>query len=169
MVTMTKFTRADYLALPEGYPAQLIDGMLVKSPSPTWGHQRVVLDLASLLQTVLPPDRVAVAPIDVPVDEHNVLQPDVLVTPAPQSLDAKDAGVPLLVIEVLSPSTRRYDRKSKSRHYLEIGVGEVWLVDFDQKSIEIRTRQSSATFSGEAPARSSVVPGFEIVPRTLAT
>ncbi len=40
------FTRADYDRLPEGFPAQLIEGFLVKQPAPTYGHQALVLELA---------------------------------------------------------------------------------------------------------------------------
>ena len=35
----TRFDRADYMRLPEGFPAQLIGGFLVRDPSPVTGHQ----------------------------------------------------------------------------------------------------------------------------------
>ncbi len=45
-------------------------------------------------------------------------------------------GVPDLVIEVLSPSTSAYDRTLKRKHYLEAGLGELWLIDIDSRAVE---------------------------------
>lgn len=163
MVTTTKFTRADYMTLPEGYPAELLDGMLVKSPSPTWGHQQIVGDLHHTLRGLVGRDRVVMSPIDVFVDEFNVLQPDVLVTPAPLPRDAAEAGIPLLVIEVLSPSTAKRDREVKTAIYLGAGVEEVWIVDADARSVEIHTGGGVKVFTGSAAATSTAVPEFELV------
>ena len=76
---VAQFTRADYERLPEGFPAELIDGMLVKEPSPTWDHQTFVGRLFTRLQDFAGAGRVVVSPIDVFIDDYNVLQPDVLV------------------------------------------------------------------------------------------
>jgi len=46
-------------------------------------------------------------------------------------------GAPDLVVEILSPSTQAYDRNLKRKKYLESGVAEVWLVDLDDRSIEV--------------------------------
>jgi Uma2 family endonuclease len=162
MVTTTRFTRADYMALPEGYPAELLDGMLVKSPSPTWGHQRIVMDIAVALRDLAGPDRVVVSPIDVFVDEWNVLQPDVLVTRDPVPRDAEEAGAPLLVVEVLSPSTSKRDREEKPPKYHEAGAEEVWIVDPVARSVEVRTRTGQRRFVEGETARSAALPGFEL-------
>jgi len=69
MVTTTKFTRADCLALPEGFPAQLVEGELVRSASPDYGHQRLVLNLAVRLRDLVGPERVEISPIDVIIDK----------------------------------------------------------------------------------------------------
>ena len=161
------FTRADYMALPESYPAELLDGMLVKSPSPTWGHQRIVVDLAVLLRGIAGPDRVVVSPIDVFVDDVNVIQPDVLVTPKPRSIDEREAGVPLLVVEVLSPSTARRDREEKPPKYFQVGVEEVWIVDSAARTVEVRTVESRQLFREDETARSAALPGFELCPGDL--
>ena len=45
----THFTREDYDRLPEGFPCELIEGELVKEPSPFYQHQRVSLRLARII------------------------------------------------------------------------------------------------------------------------
>ncbi len=70
-MTMTlsePFTRKDYMALPEGFPVELIRGELVKEPAPTFGHQGLVGDLHVLLRSVVG-RRAVLSPIDVFVDE----------------------------------------------------------------------------------------------------
>ena len=167
MVTTTKFTRTEYMALPEGFPAQLIEGGLVKSPSPSYGHQRLVLRLGRRLCQAVGEDRVVIAPMDVFVDNHNIFQPDVLVTPKPLPRDVADVGIPCLVVEVLSPSTRLRDRRQKLGHYLEAGVAEVWFVDPATEWIEIVTLRGEARFRGGEEAASEIVPEFRITPDQL--
>jgi Uma2 family endonuclease len=99
--------------------------------------------------------------------DYNILQPDVLVTPAPLPRDAAEAGIPLLLGEVLSPSTAKRDRDVKTGIYLGAGVEEVWIVDADAKSNEIHTSGGVKVFTGSARAASGVVPGFELVPDRL--
>ena len=76
------FTRADYDRLPEGFPAQLIEGCLVKDASPLPGHQGVGGVISKTLERLVGPRRVFMAPLDVPIDEINVFQPDVAVRKA---------------------------------------------------------------------------------------
>ncbi len=66
------FTRADYTRLPEGFPAQLIEGMLVKDPSPTYGHQRIAAEIHFRLMQLVPRARLPFTPMDVGLDEFNV-------------------------------------------------------------------------------------------------
>ena len=61
------FTRKDYEALPEGTPVELCDGVLVKQPSPVFGHQRVQMQLLMALGRLRDPGRVVAGPIDVRV------------------------------------------------------------------------------------------------------
>jgi hypothetical protein len=76
----TPFTQADYRRLPEGFPAQLIEGQLVKEPSPTEFHQGLTFKLGSAFAGVVGVHRILLSPIDVWIDEFNVLQPDLLQT-----------------------------------------------------------------------------------------
>jgi Uma2 family endonuclease len=166
MVT-TRFTRADYMALPEGYPAELVRGSLVRTPAPRYGHQRAVGRLHRVLCGIVDPDRVVMSPIDVFVDDLNVLQPDVAVLRDVPSRDAAEIGIPLLVVEVLSPSTERRDRESKRRVYLRAGVEEVWLVDPDRETIDVWRKEGVESFAPDEVAASRTIAGFSISGRSL--
>src|SRR5262245_18064242 len=104
------FTRADYDRLPEGFPAQLIAGWLVKEPSPLYHHQRLAARLWRDLVAIVGPDLAPLTPVDVLIDDHNVFQPDVVALPEPGPDDDHYVPTPRLVVEFLSPSTRRRDR-----------------------------------------------------------
>ncbi len=158
------FTQADYRRLPEGFPAELLEGQLVKEPAPTRYHQRLVVRLATRFIEVVGDDRVLVSPVDVWIDEWNVLQPDVLL------FDESDAGaraipdeaVPALVAEILSPSTARRDRDIKAKIYLRAGVREVWLVDPDSRSIEVRSGETRRAVPSTESITTPLAPGLEI-------
>lgn len=162
-----KFTVADYERLPEGFPVELIDGELVKEPAPTYGHQWIVGEIHNRLRRLLGAGRVVTSPIDLFVDEWNVLQPDVLVLAKPLGPRAKRAEDPLLVVEVLSPSTAHRDRGVKRRTYLCAGVEEVWIVDPEKDTIEVHARDGVREFALDDTARSSAVPGFAVSPRDV--
>jgi len=162
-----RFTRRDYNRLPEGFPAQLVRGELVKEPAPTYERQRFGSRLHVQLAAIVGADRALLAPCDVGIDEFNVYQPDVLVLGDFPPRDAHDVGIPLLAIEVLSPSTARRDREVKRRMLLEAGVAEVWIVDPAAKSVELHTAAGRRVVEGDEPLRSAVVEGFEVVPSHL--
>jgi Uma2 family endonuclease len=165
------YTRAEWDLLPEGFPAQLVEGALVREPSPDFGHQRIVQAVATALLERLGPGRVVSAPLDVPIDDFNVYQPDVVVLREQPPDDATDAGVPLLVVEVVSPSSRARDRTVKRVRLLDAGVAEVWLVDRHAGTIEAydlgRYRDLPRRATGSQSLASGVVPGFVLVPDGL--
>ena len=168
MKTMrVRFTRSEYDLLPEGFPAQLVAGGLVKEPSPTYGHQYVGNLLHARLAALVGLGRALHAPQDVAIDEFNVYQPDVLVTREVPSFDARDVGIPLLAIEVLSPSTARRDRNVKRRRLLDAGVEEVWIVDPAAQTVEVYDASGRRAASGTESIASRVVPGFDVVPSRL--
>jgi Uma2 family endonuclease len=165
-----KFTRRDYMQLPEGFPAELIEGEFVREPAPTRWHQNLVLEIATRLRTVAGPRRVLPAPTDVFVDEWSVLQPDVLVTAPddPVRPGTDPDATPLLVVEVLSPSTARRDRDFKTAIYLRAGVREVWLVDPDAGTVEVHTTAGVERVAGDGRASSAALPGFNLAWSDLA-
>lgn len=129
-------TAQDYRELPEAAPRfQLVEGDLHLSPSPSRFHQQIVGNLFLILSKHLedhPLGRVFLSPLDVYLDDVNVLQPDlVYVSKANEDLIEEDGihGAPDLVIEIVSPSTAQLDKRSKRKVYARAGVKEMWLVD----------------------------------------
>lgn len=114
---------------------ELLDGVLVEMPGPREEHQEVVIHLSVLLFQHRPQDlKVLSAPYDVLADDTGV-QPDVVVVPLKSREvhsrlgDNYLAQVPLLVVEVLSPSSALYDLNTKFARYERAGVASYWVID----------------------------------------
>lgn len=125
------FTVADLEGMPDdGNRYELIDGMLVVSPAPSWEHQEMGGELYVEMKAVCPRDqRVMIAPFAVQTAFDNEVQPDLLVTRF-ADLTSKHLPVPpLMVAEVLSRSTQLHDRNTKKAHYERMGVPVYWLLD----------------------------------------
>ncbi len=128
-------TVEDYRATPEGTRYQLVEGDLFMAPAPNLFHQSIAGNIYALLVVFLARNlvgKVFIAPCDVYLSEHDVVQPDVLfIANANLGVLAEDGvhGAPDLVIEVLSPATAQLDKKQKRRIYSRAGVKELWLVD----------------------------------------
>lgn len=134
------YRRADYFALPDEPRCELIYGRIFMSPSRSPRHQVVVLTLAVRLREISRSlgGLLLVAPIDVALAEHSVVQPD-LVYLRPESralVGERVEGAPELLVEVLSPGTARRDRVQKLGLYAAAGVKEYWVVDPREKQIE---------------------------------
>jgi Uma2 family endonuclease len=125
------FTIAERDAIPEdGYRHELLDGVLVMSPTPRPRHQDVVLSLGALLKQHAPRElKVMCAPTDVVLGERTVVEPDVLVVRrsdvGPERIDA----VPVLAVEVASPSTRLIDLGRKKDVLAEAGCPSYWTIE----------------------------------------
>ncbi len=139
-----RWTREDVLALPDdGNRYELIDGELLVSPSPRALHQRAVLALVRRLDSYVAAHALGVtgfAPSDLDLEGDDLVQPDIFVVPllpdGREPIDWPDYAVPILIAEVISPSTARYDRITKRRRYQQRGVGEYWIVDVDARTVE---------------------------------
>src|SRR5262249_53489833 len=124
----------DYVRLPDdGKRYEILDGELYVTPAPSPLHQRVSKRLQRKLEDYFEARQLGEvfnAPIDMILGRHDVAQPDILVvTNAGQISGRGIEGAPLLVVEVLSPSTRRHDREVKVRRYATLGVPHYWIVD----------------------------------------
>ena len=131
------------LALPDdGLRHELLDGVHVVSPAPRPVHQLVFGELFYALKAALESRtdvEVFSSPADIVLGPHILVQPDVFVVARPGGRRIErwqDAGVPLLAIEILSPSTAARDRGAKRRIYQREGVGEYWIVDADSRLVE---------------------------------
>lgn len=145
--TKIRMTASDFLALPESNQIQeLIAGAYIMSPSPIPAHQRVVFNIARLLDTIAPAGQVLIAPQDVHLDEDTVLQPDVFwIAPDGACTETKThfVGAPDLVAEVLSPSTAINDKREKFQKYQQHGVREYWIADPTAHYIEVWQREEN--------------------------
>lgn len=131
-----------YESLPEGTPVQLIEDCLVMEPPPIYGHQRTLCDLfLSLANFIKQHDlgEAIVAPFGVYFDEQNAFQPDIVFISKERLHLLKRKGLfgaPDLAIEVLSPSTSKYDRQQKKSVYERFGVKEYWLIDPETTTVQ---------------------------------
>jgi len=139
-----KYTAQDFERLPEGPPyCQLINGELIKNPSPALEHQRTSKRLFHMLYTLIEIPKkgeVFYSPVDVYVDEENVFQPDIVVILEGSRAKMTKKGVeraPDVVVEILSPPTAYYDLIVKKEVYERVGVKEYWLLDSNRKTFEI--------------------------------
>jgi Uma2 family endonuclease len=129
--------RADLDAMPDdGHRYELVDGVLLVSPAPQPLHQRVVLRLARLFDDACPDDcEVFVAPLDVVLADDTVLEPDIVVARRADLTERDLPAAPVLAVEVLSPSTRRFDLTLKRSRFEAAGTGSYWVVDPDEPSL----------------------------------
>ncbi|MBF0549682.1 MAG: Uma2 family endonuclease [Deltaproteobacteria bacterium] len=144
-----RYTYRDYLTWDDGERWELIDGVLYNmSPAPNRRHQRISLDLATQLNSLLSgrPCEVYAAPFDVRLpkgDEADtqvatVVQPDIVVICDPDKLDDRGVrGPPEFVVEILSPSTSDKDRTIKMALYENRGVKEYWIIDPEDNTITV--------------------------------
>jgi Uma2 family endonuclease len=143
----TKLTYDDLVALPDdGLRHELINGDHLVSPSPLLRHQAVAGRLYALLLMFVdahPQGQVFIAPCDVILSPFDVVVPDILFVAAKHEeiLTAKNVqGPPDLVVEVLSPGSRRIDEVRKYRLYQRTGVQEYWVVDPRRNRVTIHRR-----------------------------
>ena len=124
-------TRSDLETMPDdGHRYELIDGTLIVSPSPVPRHQRAIRKLCRILEDNCPDDHeVFFAPLDWQPDRRTSLEPDLLVVAKDRIGEKNITETPALVVEVLSPSSSRYDRVLKSARYAEAGIPQYWIVD----------------------------------------
>ena len=125
----------------EGEKFEVVEGELVVTGIPEWRHAAVVEALARHVAEYVHARAIGElyhywAPVF--LNEINVYLPDFVVFLAhPGQVKEWEAlGVPLLAVEVLSPSTAKYDRGAKRPRYQGAGVGEYWIVDLDARLIE---------------------------------
>ncbi|MFC5116796.1 Uma2 family endonuclease [Amycolatopsis halotolerans] len=124
-------TVRDLAAIPEdGRRHELVDGVLYVSPAPGLRHQHAVFRLYGLLESGCPPGMDVVGgPFAVRSGDQVELRPDLVVGRAEDFTDADLPMPPLLVVEVVSPSSGIHDRVTKKAVYERWGVPDYWVID----------------------------------------
>ena len=134
-----EYTLTDYYQIPDERRVELIDGVIYDMSAPGCDHQliagliyaRLLAHVSSRKGTCLP----MISPVDVQLDcdEKTMVQPDVVVVCDRSKVIRRCIyGAPDLVIEILSPSTRKKDVTIKLNKYMAAGVREYWIIDPDQ-------------------------------------
>jgi Uma2 family endonuclease len=141
------WTVADLADLPsDGARYELLHGELIVASLPMPLHQRVVMKLASIFERAeaVGPGCTVLAPAEIHISTATMLEPDLAVYAGRNAagVDWRTMPRPMLVVEVLSPSTRKHDRHRKRPEYLALGIPEVWTVDLDAREIERWTAAS---------------------------
>ncbi len=145
------------LALPDdGKRYETVHGELLVTPAPRAWHQEIVGRMHVALANFLTEHSIAhlfASPADISWGPDILVQPDLFVVNLEQArtLDWSRMQDLLLTVEVLSPSTGRHDRFTKRRLYQEVGIPLYWIVDPDEKSVELWTPE--ATFPTVARER----------------
>jgi Uma2 family endonuclease len=136
-------TLDEFFALPEDNTRrhELLGGVYVVTPCPTFRHQQAVMVLwHRLMPAVAGHPDLLLFPVlgDIVLGPRSVVQPDLFLVPKPSSVHVhwRELARPLLAVEVLSPSTAGRDRGIKRRLYQQAEVPEYWIVDLDSRLVE---------------------------------
>ncbi len=143
------YTVEDYFMIPGDIRVELIDGVIYKVNAPSPAHQLVLGELHRQFADYIRAGRGECLPFMAPLcvelddlendnDKDNIVQPDMMVICKDRRnriLRMEIYGAPDLVIEVISPSTRKKDTVDKLHAYQRSGVREYWIVDLEGKRI----------------------------------
>jgi Uma2 family endonuclease len=129
-------------AMPQepGVRYELVDGSLIVTPAPGLPHATAAWRISMALGAAIPESAAGFgAPGEIRIDPATSLEPDILVYPAQSPRPAKWTDVTKwwLAVEVVSPSSRHYDRVEKRQAYLALGMPEYWVVDPETRTIEV--------------------------------
>ena len=171
-----RMTYDDLLVLPDdGLRHELIDGVHFVTPSPVSRHQIILGNLHRLIGNHTHATKCGVtlfAPYDIVFTDYDVVEPDLMYFSSAryaQVVTEKNArGAPDLVVEILSPGTRRRDEGLKRRLYERMEVAEYWIVDPATKTIKVhrlvdgRYRQTQFALREAATISTSLLPALSI-------
>jgi len=165
------YTVEDYMKMDDGNRYELIGGKLIMVPKPRPIHQKVALRIATAFEVFLKLN--PIGEVFYEVDVHlgdKVVGPDILFIAKDRTGiigELNIQGAPDLVVEILSPSTVVHDKKIKSQLYYSNGVKEYWVVDPDEKLVEVFVAGEKnwtwmGVFDQEDVLTTTLLPGLEI-------
>lgn len=133
----------EFVRLDDDDRRELIEGEFVETEVPTNLHEWIVMTLGALLWNWAMPRKAGVvlaSGYKVRISPRRGVMPDVQFfrtgNPAPRQEQGVVEGHPDLVVEVVSPTSGRYDRATKLRYYQSIAVPEYWIVDPEHRTLE---------------------------------
>jgi Uma2 family endonuclease len=153
-----RLTNADVEAMPDdGNRYELIDGELYVSGAPSFNHQTILANIVIALGNYLrehPIGRI-IPGVGVIFDDYNGVIPDLVFATNERMRKALAGGrfraAPEIVIEILSPgsSNERRDRHVKRTLYASRGAGEYWIVDQENRTVEVHRRNETGDLAFE--------------------
>ena len=156
------------------YYYEIIDGHMIRKTAPAPLHQRISRKLLLALDKHISETKsgeLFQSPIDVYLDEYNKPQPDLIfISKEKSGMITHDGimGIPVLIVEIISPTSIIRDRIEKKNLYEKMAVQEYWLVDPQYEAIEIYTLQNhryelfSAATTLEGEFKSALFDGLSI-------
>jgi Uma2 family endonuclease len=168
------YTWEDFIALPEDDQRELLDGRLVEMDVTNAAHEWVVAMLVHLLQGWAIANQAGIvfaSGYKVRIRRDRGFEPDVQLFRTggrPIQHTGLEAGAPDLAVEVISPSSGRYDRVHKLQGYASIGVPEYWIVDPERQTFERLLLDDSGAYriadalDGDATLEPASMPGLVI-------
>ena len=137
-----QYTLEDYLSLPNDQRVELIDGAFFVMDSPSMPHQLIAGELHRIISNHIREKGgncipfIAPADVQLDCDNRTIVQPDVFIVCDRGKIHrARCFGAPDMIIEVLSPSTKKKDMFIKLNKYQNAGVREYWMIDLKNERI----------------------------------
>ncbi|MBP5331292.1 MAG: Uma2 family endonuclease [Lachnospiraceae bacterium] len=161
-------TVAEIEKLPEDVRAELIDGDIHMMSTPSANHQAIQVEISAVVRNYIRQKdgncRIFPAPFAVYLynDDYNYFEPDITVICDPSKIDNKGChGAPDWVIEIVSPSSRRFDYMVKLFKYEKAGVREYWIVDPDTAKVTVYDfeNEDTNTYSFDDTVKASIYGG----------
>ena len=159
-----EYTLDDYYALPDDKRMELIDGVFYDMATPSIPHQLISIQIGYQLMGHVERNhgkcKPILAPMDVQLDKDNktMVEPDVIIACRPDLLIKNQClyGAPDLLMEILSPSTRKKDMTLKLYKYANAGVREYWIIDPKSRLVTVydfenETQPTVYTFDDKIP------------------
>lgn len=139
-----QFTLDDYYALPDDVRMELIDGVFYDMVSPSIPHQYFVGEVFACFNDYIKKKEEHSIPfmsgisVELDCDDKTMLQPDIIIVCNRNKIKYRCVyGAPDLVVEILSPSTRKKDGGIKLGKYCNAGVKEYWVVDIERQRVYV--------------------------------
>lgn len=148
-IKKTQYTFNDLLGWEENELFEIINGELFLMATPSTTHQMISGEIFRQIANYLVGKKCKVisAPFsvrlfeqdnDTPEDVDTVVEPDISIICDMDKLDAHGCkGAPDMVVEILSPSSLRHDRLVKLNLYQKAKVHEYWIVDPENKAVQV--------------------------------
>ena len=170
---MQTYTVKDYEQLKGEDIWELIKGVFHMSPAPFTLHQRILRELNKKFNLYFDNKNnkkceVFFAPFDVELAEDTIVQPDISVICDPVKITEKRCvGSPDLIIEVVSPSSKKKDTIEKLALYREFQVREYWIVFPKEKEVKVYVMDNGEynkpqVYTGDETIRAGIEPGLTI-------